>query len=84
MKFKIGEIVWVRWLDSYRESGPVWEEWNQGQEPSSHCESVGWVTKIGKLYVTVSGHTHTCENAKYCSGCMSIPLPSIVKVKHIA
>lgn len=81
MKFKVGDLVWVKWEDHFHEYTPGWCEYDVDDSPV-YCETVGWVIKDTPKRLTLAGTKGHTGHVPVFNGGYSVKVKScIVKFK---
>lgn len=77
---KLGTLVYIRWVDSTREGG--WVDVSDMVPGIDVCESVGWLTRDEKDFVSVAGSRSPMTNG-FC-GVITIPRCAIRSLRKIS
>lgn len=81
-RFKIGDLIHVKWRDSASVDG--WEPWDTLIENGQLCETVGWLTHTSKQCITISGTiAYEDRDTKLAACSMIIPRKAVAKMRIV-
>lgn len=73
---QIGSLVRVWWVDAVSHMG--WHAAEQMCREADQCESIGWLARSTRLFITVAGHR--CTRSSDWNGALTIPRCAIKKI----